>query len=662
MFKALKHALGLSRSSDARNVAQPPSERHAPEAHPPTEPDHFALGNAALQDGNYAEAARHYSAHAGREPQSASGYIGLGYAQLQLAHFEQAAATLQKAVALDPRSGDGFYMLGQAHLSLGEAQGALRAWARAHELAPRLEHLYCDYCLLLFNHGRAPQARALMEAGIEHFPANADFKFYLGNLLAEAGDYAGAAAAYREAVALSPDTPHLLSSYATALMQIGERNQAVDVLERAIALAPDDAAIFSNYLMCIQYGSSLTREAKYQAACDFSDRFEKPLMQEWVRHPNDDAASRRLRVGYVSGDFRNHSLANFIEPILRHHDKSRFELFCYYSYPGADETTQRIAGLADHWVTCHGMSDADLADRIRADQIDILVDLSGHTGQNRLLAFARKPAPVQMTWLGYQATTGLKAMDYRVTEASLDPIGTSEQFHSEKLLRLPSSGTFSPSPESPPVNSLPSLAGKPFTFACLNNPTKITDEALDLWSDILKRAPNARLMLGNATPPLIERLTHRFEGHGVDPARLVFRPKVGLADYLLMHHDVDLALDTFPYNGGTTTFHSAWMGVPLIALAGDTALSKVGVAIMQGVGLTQFCADSAARYVEQAVYFYEHPEELQVVRSELRGRLADLVGRLAVEVTASLENAMESCWREHCARMTSARPTAMPSP
>ncbi len=660
MFKALRNALGFGQSAESK------AQVHDAPAQPTTEPepDHFRLGNAAVQAENYEEAAAHYSRHVARQPGKAFGYIGLGYALLRLRRFPESISALSKAVALNPQSSDGYYMLGQAHLNMGASDAALHTWNRAHALAPELEQLYCDYCLLLFNQGQPEQARALIEEGIQRFPSNADFKFYLGNLLAESADHVGAATIYGEAVALSPESPYLLSSYATALMQIGDRDAAVDVLKKAMVLAPDGASIFSNYLLGVQYGTRLSKEEKFRAAQEFSERFESPLMGEWnnQRHDVPPSLTRKLRVGYVSGDFRNHSLAFFIEPILTRHDKSRFEIFCYYSYPAADDVTQRIAKLADCWVPCHGMSDAELAARVRADEIDVLIDLSGHTGHNRLLAFARKPAPVQVTWLGYQATTGLRAMDYRITEESLDPTGSTERFHSEKLLRLPASGTFSPSPESPPVNELPALSGQPFTFGCLNNPTKVTDEAIAAWADILVRCPGARLMLGNATPPLVERLSAKFLRHGVSADRLVFKPKVGVADYLRLHHEIDLALDTFPYNGGTTSFHSLWMGVPPITLDGDSALSKVGIGLMRGLNLPRFCAETNDQYVAQAVYFYEHQDELSAVRATLRDKFSIVLTQLAVGVTGWLETALETAWKEHCARTAAESTSSGPAP
>lgn len=614
------------------------------------EPDNeFLLGNAALKNENFSQAVKHYSDYIVTHPSTAKGYIGLGYALLELEKWSEAGQALHQAISIDANNADGYFMLGRVYRQLKNPLAAENAWSKAHALAPELEHLYGDYCLLLFTLGKISQALLLMKIGVTRFPENSQFHFYLGNLLAECGNYAKAVEHYHIAVNLGDLSPGLFSSMGPALIQIGNYDEAIVALQKAQALAPESTSAASNYLLAIQYGDKLSKAEKFAVAQAFADRFERPLRSQWGNyHRCDDAQSRGLRIGYVSGDLRTHALAFFFEPIITLHDRSKFEIFCYYTHPVFDAVSQRIREQADHWLSCHDMSDEELAARIRADEIDVLVDLSGHTGHNRLLTFARKPAPVQMTWLGYQATTGLQAMDYRITDEGLDPIGTTEQFHSEKLIRLFASGTFSPSPESPPVNELPALSGKPFTFGCLNNPSKITDEAIALWAQILVKTPESRLMIGNATPALIERLSAQFEKLGVTVSRLVFQPKVSLAEYLALHHQIDLALDTFPYNGGTTTFHALWMGVPIIALDGESSLSKVGAAVMRGMGLGQLCAETMEQYVEYALYFSRHLRELAVIRQSLRATAEQVNQQLAVAVTRSLEDAMQSCLQAYC--------------
>lgn len=574
-------------------------------------------------------------------------YVSYGYALLNLGQFANAKTILTTAAKLAPQSADAQYMLGKVCVELQDPDTAEQAWTRCYALSQEIEALYCDFCMLLFSRGKPGQAIDLMSSGVKKFPLNADIHFFLGNLHAETANYAIAVPIYAKSLSLNPESAYLLSNYATALRQVGDLTRANELVMRASLMAPESASIFSNYLLGMQYSALFTKAEKFTAHLEYARKFESPVLSHWGNYRNSLALEKKIHVGYVSGDFRNHSLIFFIAPILANHNKSKFEVYGYYACPLPDADTLRVKKFCDVWVTCHDMSDDALEARIRADEIDILIDLSGHTGHNRLLTFARKPAPIQMTWLGYQATTGLSAMDYRITEEALDPTGSSEVFHSEKLLRLPSSGTFSPLPDSPPVNELPALGGAAFTFACLNNPSKITDEAIKLWSQILKAAPTARLMIGNATPAWVDKISGQFSLHQVESGRLVFQPKVGIREYLQLHHQVDLALDTFPYNGGTTSFHSLWMGIPIVVLEGDTALSKVGASIMNGLGLPQFSCASPQNYIDTAVYFSTHLQELSVIRLSLRQQMAVLLQLLAKSVTQFLETALEDCWDKY---------------
>ncbi len=462
------------------------------------------------------------------------------------------------------------------------------------------------------------------------------------------GSYSESISYYERALLLNPASPYILSNLGNALRQVGDLDRSIELTRKAMLMDPDAATIHSNYLFSIQYSSRLSAQQKHRAHLEYAVKFEDPLRGHWGGYEIDRTSARRLRLGYVSGDFRDHSLVFFIEPVIKNHDRSKFEVFCYSAHPVHDAVSERIKSLADHWIPCASLSDDALAARIRADRIDVLIDLSGHTGYNRLLTFARKPAPVQMTWLGYQSTTGLGAVDYRITDEGLDPSGATESFHSEQLLRLRSSGTFSPAPNAPDVNPLPALHGSLFTYGCLNNPSKITDEVVSLWAAILTKVPQSRLMVGNATVDLEDRLSALFAAHGVDTTRLLFKPKVTLQSYLELHHEVDLALDTFPYNGGTTTFHSLSMGVPVIALEGKQALAKVGTSVMRSLGLDDFCALTPDDYVAKAVYFSTQLKELGIIRDSLRQRVSVLAEEQAICVTRDLEQAVWGAWSEFC--------------
>jgi predicted O-linked N-acetylglucosamine transferase (SPINDLY family) len=284
---------------------------------------------------------------------------------------------------------------------------------------------------------------------------------------------------------------------------------------------------------------------------------------------------------------------------------------------------------------------------VRADGIDILVDLSGHTAHNRLPVFARKPAPVQVTWIGYAGTTGLAAMDYRITDRHLDPPGVTDAQHTEKLVRLPGCNVaFQPPSDAPPINALPALSTGRVTLASLNSPRKITPEAIVLWSRILAARPDARLLLGSANEEsLREDMRSRFAQCGIDPDRIVFEPWRPMAEFLALHHGIDLALDPFPYNGGTTSCHALWMGVPLVTLAGDRTVSRCGASVLARAGLENLVAQDEDDYFECAIHMLSDLPALDELRRSMRDRILSTPGNDAIEVTRHLETAYRDMWR-----------------
>ena len=379
-------------------------------------------------------------------------------------------------------------------------------------------------------------------------------------------------------------------------------------------------------------------------------RLEAPLRPHWRAHDNARDPGRRLRIGYVSGDFREHAMAFSLAPVLARHDPESFEVICYANNAREDDVTARLRQSAHEWHRVVGMSDDDMAKRVRGHGIDILVDLSGHTALNRLPVFARKPAPVQAAWLGYVTSTGLAAMDYRLTDARADPPGADESGYTETLLRLPWVTVFEPAADSPPVAAVPAHAGDPFTFACLNHLSKVTPEFVALWARLLLAVPESRLLFGNAGDPGVQRrLVDAFAVLGVAAARLVFRPKLPLRDFLALHREIDLALDTFPYNGGATSCHSLWMGVPFVTLAGDRYMARMGASLLEQVGLGEFVARTPDEYVERAVRVARDRDGLGALRASLRARVAASPLVDAQGFVAGLEAAYRGMWRAWCA-------------
>ncbi len=473
----------------------------------------------------------------------------------------------------------------------------------------------------------------------------------LGLSLQDLGKLDEAIASYRKALTIRPNFAEAQNNLGNALKDIGKLDEAVTSYHRAVAIKPDYAKAHSNLLLTLNYRSDLSDDEVFYEHLRWNEQHALPLTARIQPHLNDQDPERRLRIGYVSPDFREHSVAYFIEPTLQHHDYNRFEIFCYYNYTQVDETTERLRRYADHWTDCVGMTDDVLADRVRKDQIDILVDLAGHTAKNRLLVFARKPAPVQVTWMGYPNTTGLAAMDYRLTDAYLDPIGKTEQLSTEELVRLPVSACFRPPLESPDIGDLPALEAGYVTFASFNNFSKVTQNVMATWARILRAVNGSRLVIMNVNDGETERYVRQtFSNNGIANTRLNLMKVMPFFEYLEFHNSVDIGLDTFPYNGGTTTCNGTWMGVPHITLAGTSARSRVGVALLSHIGDSNLIASSPDQYVQFAVELANDIGRLGQLRKGLRDGMVRSPLTDARHLTRALEAAYRKMWESHCNR------------
>lgn len=530
---------------------------------------------------------------------------------------------------------------------LPQAQALYQQILQTDPTHPDALHLLGLSC---HQQGSSAQGIEFIQKAILLRPTDAMFYFNLGNLHQDMGQLDEAISCFRQALLLQPESVQTLLGLGTALRAKGLAEDAVATYRQAITVQPDYDVAYNNLLFVLQSSCTCQPAEIFAEHQRYAQRFEAPLKAFWPLHGNSREPERRLKVGYVSGDFRQHAVAYFIEPILANHDKSRLEIFGYYNNNERDRYTERIAGHMDHWLVCRGMSDDQLAQRIRSDGIDILVDLSGHTALNRLLVFARKPAPVQVTWIGYQGSTGLTAIDYRISDAWMDPPGQTECYHSETLIRLPGGGAaYQAEPDCPDVNALPALTSGELVFASLNTLSKINPTVVKLWARILQALPQARLMLGNVTDrEIARRLIDMFSQAGVSPERLILQTQLSTADYLALHQQIDIGLDPFPYNGGTTTMHSLWMGVPVITLAGQHAISRFGVSLMSRVGLPEFICHSEEDYLQCALEWAHNLPALERVRQSLRERMGAAAWDPA-NITSHLEIAYRGMWRKWCA-------------
>jgi predicted O-linked N-acetylglucosamine transferase (SPINDLY family) len=373
------------------------------------------------------------------------------------------------------------------------------------------------------------------------------------------------------------------------------------------------------YALC--HDPASTPRDRLEEARRWAARFFDPLTAAAPPHENDRSPSRRLKVGYVSPDFRQHTIARLIAPILAHHDRALFDVFCYSAGTNTDTTTARLRGMCENWHDISRTTDADAAALIRDHCIDVLVDLAGHMDKNRLGLFARKPAPVQIQ-LGYAATTGLRAIDARVSDSHSDPPGAEVQY-TERLLRMPACAwCYEPDPDAPDAGPSPALASDHVTFSCLNRPDKFSDAALDCWAEVIDRVPQSRLvLLAGPAGPSNSWLRERFLSRGISESRILLAPRLARHDYLRLMATTDIALDSFPYNGDTTTCDAFWMGVPVVTLAGDSFLSRRGISLLKAVGLDELICASPQEYVDCAVQLASDPMRLARIRRELRERM-----------------------------------------
>jgi predicted O-linked N-acetylglucosamine transferase (SPINDLY family) len=577
----------------------------------------------------------------------------LGIALKDLRRFEEALIAYREALALRPDSAEILNNIGDALHSLGDRQGAIQHYRRA--LAIRA------------NYGIAWRN--------------------LGDALAELGKLEQADECFRRAVSLAPHLDTALSPTDIGLREIRHRfAQAVKNLETASARDP---LFHAAYTACRAgngppAGCGETVAARYRLAANLLATYAGQLsmlllamhyeadvapsslreahgeaerlfgeLPRFTAHANQRDPERRLRIGYVSPDFRTHSVGYFLTAIFSAHDRAAVEIYCYSGCADEDEQTAFFKSHASAWRSTLAMSDERLAAAIREDGIDILVDLSGHTNGNRLAVFARRPAPVQATWLGYPNTTGLSGIDYRLTDAIIDPPGIADTLSSERLVRLPDGFLCYTAPAAAPdVAAPPATAAPVITFGSFNNLIKVNGAVLDAWTAILHRVPASRLLLKTkwlGLPGIRDHVHKQFEKRGIARDRIdLMGQQTSSVDHLALYGRVDIGLDTFPYNGATTTCEALWMGVPIVTLAGDRHAARYGVSLLTRAGLAEFVATSPTDYVETAARLAADRERLAVLRAGLRARLAASTLCDSVRITRRLEDAYRLMWREWC--------------
>jgi len=474
---------------------------------------------------------------------------------------------------------------------------------------------------------------------------------YYGLALKSQNDLIRAAQAFEQAIELKSDYVAAINNLGIVKKDLGYIEQGIVCFQKALQLQPSFASCFSNLLFCLSHDEVSTPEVLRQRHGQFAQYYEQAIKADIKKHTNLRAAGRPLNVGFVSADLREHSLASFFEPLLPYLQKSpELNLYAYAATAIEDATSARLKIYFKQWLVVDQINDEDLANKIRRDAIDILVDLDGHTSGNRLTLFALKPAPIQISWLGYLATTGLSNMDYYLGDEYLLPQGLLDKQFTEKLVQLPINAPFLSIAEAPDVNSLPALNNGYITFACFNRTNKITQSTVRLWSSVLAQLPSSKcLLIGDAKSGSYQQILNWFEQYGVDASRLILIARTSMQDYLALHHQVDICLDTIPANGVTTTCHAAWMGVPTLCMMGDRMISRGAQAVMRHLSLDDFVAADTAAYLAKACYFAENLAVLADTRRQLRSRFKQSLFSQPDIVANALNIAFRQMWKRWCA-------------
>jgi predicted O-linked N-acetylglucosamine transferase (SPINDLY family) len=612
---------------------------------------HCNLG-AVLKDlGRLDEAEASFRRALQIKPDYAEAHYNLGVTLKDMGRLDEAETSLQRALQIKPDYAEAHYNLGNTLCNLGRLDEAEVNLQRALQIKPDdVEALNC-LSVVLHGLGRLGEADAILRRALQIKPDHAVIYSNLGVALLDMGRLREAEANLRLALEIKPNQAGALNNLGNILCAMGRMEEAEVIFRQVLQIEPDHVMAYSNLLFCLTHSTTMDAETLFAEHCRFGERFEAPLRASWPQHANIRNPERCLQVGFVSGDLHNHAVSSFIEPVLAHlSGYPQLSLHAYSNHAVEDASTRRIREHLTHWQSIVSLSDAALAEKIRADNIDVLIDLSGHTAKHRLLTFARKPAPVQATWIGYPGTTGLRAMDYYLADRFLLPEGEFDNQFTEKIVRLPVSAPFLPSEHAPPVNALPALSNGYVTFGSFNRPSKLSRHVIALWSQLLRALPDSRMLLG-AMPQdnKYDNLIEWFAQEGIARERLSFHSRSGMDRYLALHHQVDVCLDTFPYNGGTTTWHALWMGVPTLTLSGNTLPGRVGVAILAHVGLGAFAAHDAADFVRKGLFWAGNLAELSDIRAGLRGRFAKSALNQPAVVAAGMERALRIMWRRWCA-------------
>jgi predicted O-linked N-acetylglucosamine transferase (SPINDLY family) len=645
---------------------------------------HFNLANALRYSGRLEEAADEYRKALSLSPDRAEAWNSLGGVLTELKQFERAVRAYRRAIELRPTTAEAHNNLAVALQKTGDLKSATASYRQAVSLAPSNADARNNLSAALQELGMLDEALSQVQVAVSIKPNDAPTLFNLGNALGNLGRSQEAVAAYQKAISLRPNYPEAHYSLGSALRDLQRLDDAVVALNKSIELRPDFGEAYGNLAAVLREKGELDESiAAYRKAAELTDlpwiagnllytlhfhpdydarrlyeehvkwnqRYAKPiegaaLNKSIAIPPGNPHYDRKLRIGYVSGEFRNHQIGRFMLPLLSHHDRQQFEIFCYSDTLRLDSFSEKLRSHVDVWRNTVGMNDSQFSERVRQDGIDILVDLTLHARTGRMMAFATKPAPIQVTYLAYCSTSGLRTMDYRLSDPYLDPPDFDVGVYFEKTIRLKSYWCYPGALSDVPVTPPPALSQGHITFGCLNIFAKVTRPTLLTWFEILRRVPSSRLMIHAMPGDHRQRVHALAASEGIDPARIQFVGFLPGQRFYEQYNHIDIALDPFPYAGGTTTCDALWMGVPVVSLTGTTAVSRAGASILSTVGLPHHATSDRTAYIDLAADLAAELEQLQSLRSALRRQMAASPLMDAAAFARDVESAYLLMWNE----------------
>jgi protein O-GlcNAc transferase len=658
---------------------------------------HYNLGNSLLRLERMDEAATKFRDAIALRPNYAAAYSNLADVLCTLNRMPEALTAAQEAVRLRPEYPDALNNLGSILFCLERMDEAIVAFERAIAIQPNFVDAHNNLGNALNGIGKFEKAVSAYQRALALEPNRVDILCNLSGALRSDKQFDAALEAVRQAVALRPDDPSTWQAVAAvhsaneeldeavtayrqalaraptshaahtdlgnALMTAGRLTEAIDCYDHAAELGPNDFVAASNRLFTLQFHPDYDAQRQLAEHRIWDQKYAGALRDAIAPHANDRSPDRRLKIGYVSPDFREHCQALFTEPLLANHDHEHFEIFCYSAVVRPDAITNRLKSYADVWRSTRGMADAAIADLVREDGIDILVDMTMHMANCRPLLMARKPAPVQVAWLAYPGTTGMATMDYRLTDPYLDPENLHDDRYSERSIRLPdtfwcydprameadSSPGGEPMPEPGPLPA--SLKGY-VTFGCLNNFCKVNDAVLERWTRIMREVDRSRLRLLAPNGQARQRTRDRIAEFGVSGERIDFVARQSRRAYLREFDHIDICLDTLPYNGHTTSLDSFWMGVPVVTQVGNTVVGRAGLSQLSNLKLTELAATSEDDFVQLAVEWSRDLPRLAELRRTLRPRMLASPLCDGKRFARSIESAFRTMWRQWCVAPT----------